>query len=243
VREKMPVSKSYFDVKKGKWFVTAQDAAKWKPGPCVVWEITSDSIQVRCPLDNKCPCAHLSREELDKKNRRNGLGDYVDCTLTARCKHVLNQIKSGAWNFMKDRVNPEAPCLVELLQWLSGQPGSEIDVDLVQSFISANKTVNTASGVEPQNNATWIKAKKALVAFVGDLKIAYEKEISRLRCIVAVKAAVATWKEEVRQKQLTMSYVSAVKSVPLSSGGYDAFEDYEWCGMREEARKSPLMWI
>jgi hypothetical protein len=59
--------------------------------------------------------------------------------MPARCKYVLKQIKSGAWSNMKG-AKADAPCLVELLAWLPAQNGGEIDVDIVQSFISANKT-------------------------------------------------------------------------------------------------------
>lgn len=130
----MPGMRSFFDKKKGKWFLTAEDAAKWKPGPCVVWEMTG-----QCPLGDKCTCAHLSRGALNTKNQRNLLGDYVEQTMPARCKYVLKQIKSGAWSNMEG-LDAHAPCLMELLQWLPAQNGGEIDVDVVQSFISANKT-------------------------------------------------------------------------------------------------------
>lgn len=128
------MTKSFFDKKKGKWILTAQDAADWTPGPCVVWEITG-----QCPLGDKCTCAHLDRDALNAKNQRNKLGNYVEATMPARCKYVLKQIKSGAWSNMKG-AKADAPCLVELLAWLPAQNGGEIDVDIVQSFISANKT-------------------------------------------------------------------------------------------------------
>lgn len=132
----MPGMRSYFDKKQGKWYLTAEDAAKWKPGPCVVWEITG-----QCPLGAKCTCAHLDRAALNDKNQRNRIGNYVECTMPARCKYVLKQIKGGQWAHMKGLVRADVPCLVELLEWLPAQPGGEIDVDVVQSFISANKPV------------------------------------------------------------------------------------------------------
>jgi len=127
-----PGKRSYFNGTK--WYLTAEHAAKWKPGPCVVWEITG-----QCPLGDKCTCAHLDRDALNAKNQRNKLGNYVEATMPARCKYVLKQIKSGAWSNMKG-AKADAPCLVELLAWLPAQNGGEIDVDIVQSFISANKT-------------------------------------------------------------------------------------------------------
>jgi hypothetical protein len=140
---------SYFNKKKGQWFLTAEDAAKWKPGPCVVWEITG-----QCPEGDKCTCAHLDREALNKKNKRNKLGNYVEATLPARCNYVLKKIKKrGAWSFMKGLVRADAPCLVELLKVLPEQPGGEIDVDTVQSFIAANKV-----GAKPQVSKTELAA-------------------------------------------------------------------------------------
>ena len=132
----MPLAKSYFNVRQNKWYLTAEDAAKWTPGPCVVWEMTG-----QCPMGDKCTCAHLDRDVLNAKNQRNRIGNYVECTVSARCKYVLKQIKDGAWSFMQGLVRAEAPCLVELLQWLPAQQGGKIDVDMVQSFIVANKPV------------------------------------------------------------------------------------------------------
>lgn len=132
----MPLERSYFNVRQKKWYLTAEDAAKRKPGPCVAWEVGY------CPKGDKCTCAHLSRAALNDKNQRNRIGNYIECTLSARCKYVLKQIKGGQWAHMKGLVMADAPCLVELLEWLPTQPGGEIDVDVVQSFIAANKAVN-----------------------------------------------------------------------------------------------------
>ena len=142
----MPLKKSYFNGIQ--WILTAEDAARWKPGPCVVWEITG-----HCPLGDKCTCAHLDREALNKKNKRNKLGNYVEATLPARCNYVLKKIKRGAWSFMKGLVRADAPCLVELLKVLPDQPDGEIDVDTVQSFIAANKV-----GAKPQVSKTELAA-------------------------------------------------------------------------------------
>jgi hypothetical protein len=142
----MSLKKSYFNGTQ--WILTAEDAAKWKPGPCVVWEITG-----QCPKGAKCTCAHLDRGALNDKNQRNKLGNYVEATLPARCKYVLKQIKGGQWAHMKGLVRADVPCLVELLEWLPAQPGGEIDVDVVQSFISANKVATaTSAGAEPDEN-------------------------------------------------------------------------------------------
>lgn len=158
----MPGMRSYFDKKQGKWYLTAEDAAKWKPGPCVVWEITG-----QCPLGAKCTCAHLDRAALNDKNQRNRIGNYVECTMPARCKYVLKQIKGGQWAHMKGLVRADVPCLVELLEWLPAQPGGEIDVDLVQSFISANKVATaTSAGAEPDEKQ----------AFSADLMEELEKQ-------------------------------------------------------------------
>lgn len=132
----MPLAKSYYNVRQKKWYLTAEDAAEWTPGPCVVWEITG-----QCPMGAKCTCAHLDRETLNIKNQRNRIGNYVECTEPARCKYVLKQIKCGQWAHMKGLVKAEAPCLVELLQWLPAQQSGKSDVDVVQSFIDANKPV------------------------------------------------------------------------------------------------------
>ena len=131
--QKMPLTKSYFNVRQKKWYLTAEDAAKWKPGPCVVWEMTE-----QCSKGAECTCAHLSRDALNTKNQRNKLGNYVECTLPARCKYVLTQIKSGQWAHLKGQVNANAPCIVELLQWLPAQQGGKSDVDVVQSFIATS---------------------------------------------------------------------------------------------------------
>ena len=135
----MPLTEPYFNKKQGKWILPAEHAAKWKPGPCVVWEMTG-----QCPNGAKCTCAHLDRAALNKKNQRNRIGNYVECTLSARCKYVLKQIKGGQLAHMKGLVMADAPCLVELLEWLPAQPGGEIDVDVVQSFIAANKVAVAA---------------------------------------------------------------------------------------------------
>jgi hypothetical protein len=132
----MTLTKSYYNVRQKKWYLTAEDAAEWTPGPCVVWEITG-----HCPMGAKCTCAHLDREALNAKNQRNCIGNYVEATTSARCKYVLKQIRDGAWSSMKGLVRAEAPCLVELLRWLPAQQSGKIDVDVVQSFIAANKPV------------------------------------------------------------------------------------------------------
>lgn len=130
--EGTPLAKPYFNKKLKKWIVPKGHAAIWKPGPCAAWEVGF------CPIsDDKCTCAHLTRHVLNEKNQCNGIGNYVECTLPARCKYVLQMIKSGAWSYMKGLVMPDAPCLVELLEWLREQS----DVDLVHSFIAENKIV------------------------------------------------------------------------------------------------------
>jgi hypothetical protein len=60
--------------------------------------------------------------------------------MPARCKYVLKQIKGGQWAHMEGLIKAEAPCLVELLEWLPAQKGGMSDVDVVQSFIATNKT-------------------------------------------------------------------------------------------------------
>ena len=143
---KMLLTEPFFNGRK--WYVPAPYAAEWKPGPCVVWEITGE-----CRNGDECICAHLDREALNKKNHANELGNYVKRTLKARCRYVLNQIKSGAWSSMKGQVREEAQCLVELLEWLPKQEGGEIDVDVVQSFIAANKIVANVAAEEQRLEA------------------------------------------------------------------------------------------
>lgn len=169
----MPLGQSYFNKKKGQWFLTAEDAAEWKPGPCVVWEITG-----QCPNGAKCTCAHLDREALNTKNQRNRIGNYVEATMPARCKYVLKEIKGGQWAHMKGLIRAEAPCLVELLEWLPAQPGGEIDVDVVQSFITANKTVALAAaggGAEPQISEMTEKEEFEAQGFLDEMLIKCEE--------------------------------------------------------------------
>jgi hypothetical protein len=186
----MPLTKSYFNVKQNKWYLTAQDAAEWKPGPCVVWEITG-----QCPNSDECICAHENREVLNAKNQANKLGNYVESTLGARCKYVLKMIKSGAWSFMKGQVNPNAPCLEELLQWLPKQKDGEIDVDVVQSFLTANKIVANVATEEQRLEALAVWEK-----FLADC-ISLQKKNAELE-------------EQIRYEQwrLTQIRVAAVKN-------------------------------
>jgi len=165
---------SYFNKKKGpkgQWFLTADDAARWKPGPCVVWEITGG----RCPMGAECTCAHLDREALNAKNQRNKLGNYVEATLPARCKYVMKQIKGGQWAHMEGLVKAEAPCLVELLQWLPAQQGGEIDVDVVQSFIAAKKT----GEIPPLSEEEELKAQDFLDEMLDECEEEEEKAFAR----------------------------------------------------------------
>jgi len=175
--------------KKRKIYVSARDAAKLKPGPCVVWEITG-----AC-RNGKCTCAHENRDELDAKNRQNGRGNYVQCTLPARCRYVLKQIRDGAWSFMKGEVREEAPCLVELLQWLPAQPDGMIDVDMVHSFIAANKIVAKKAAEEhsPEAVAKWEELcayRNSLLTENAELEQQIRDEERRLREVDAqIKAA------------------------------------------------------
>lgn len=163
---------SYFNKKRNKWIVPAVDAAKWKPGPCAAWEVGY------CPnSDDKCTCAHLTRSVLNEKNQRNGIGNYVECTLPERCKHVLKMIKRGAWSYMKDLVMADAPCLVELLEWLPTQPGGEIDVDVVQSFISANRTANVLVPGGQRRYGLAIKAADKAIEKAVEIPLSEEQEL------------------------------------------------------------------
>ena len=167
------MTKSFYNEKQGKWYLTAQDAAKWKPGPCVVWEMMG-----QCPKGAKCTCAHLDRAALNDKNQRNSIGNYIECTMPARCKYVLKEIKGGQWAHMKGLIRAEAPCLVELLEWLPAQPGGEIDVDVVQSFITANKTVAVASaggGAKPQISEMTEEEEREAQNFLDEMLIECEE--------------------------------------------------------------------
>jgi len=273
----MPLERSFFDTKKGKWILTAEDAAKWKPGPCVVWEMTG-----QCPLGDKCTCAHLSRGMLNTKNQRNLLGDYVEQTLPARCKYVLKQIKSGAWSNMKD-INAYAPCLVELLQWLPVQKGGEIDVDVVQSFISANKSASAEDELTEEEVAFIEECYQEVLdgetASIHDVEVDEEELAEEFEnfqkqeekdidwCLWAFQTIAEMNDREIMQqneaqlevlraeeqrlklaqvaKAPLVTFAAVCRKVPAARAVkralVDDMEDYEWDGMVEEARTSPLM--
>jgi hypothetical protein len=212
----MSLTKSYFNVRQNKWYLTAQDAAEWMPGPCVVWEITG-----QCPNGAECTCAHLNRDELDVKNWHNGLGNYVEATLGARCKYVLKMIKSGAWSFMKGQINPNAPCLMELLQWLPKQKGGEIDVDVVQSFIAANKIVANVAAEEQRQEAlaVWEKFLADCISLQTknaelEEQIRYEQwRLTQMR-VAAVKNYVAAVKRDVKPTIVDEVAIEAPEGLP-----------------------------
>lgn len=269
----MPLSQSYFNVRQNKWYLTAEDAAEWTPGPCVVWEMAG-----QCPMGDKCTCAHLSREALDKKNKLNRLGNYVECTLPARCKYVLKQIKSGAWSNMKD-IKPNAPCLVELLQWLPAQKGGEIDVDVVQSFISANKSASAEDELTEEEVAFIEECYQEVLdgetASIDDVEVDEEElaeefenfqkqeekdidwclwafqtiaEMNDREIMQQNKAQLEVLRaEEQRLKLAQVTFAAVCRKVPAARAVkralVDDMGDYEWEGMVEEARTSPLMWL
>jgi hypothetical protein len=130
-------------------------------------------------------------------------------------------IKSGAWSFMKGQINPNAPCLMELLQWLPKQKGGEIDVDVVQSFIAANKIVANVAAEEQRQEAlaVWEKFLADCISLQTknaelEEQIRYEQwRLTQMR-VAAVKNYVAAVKRDVKPTIVDEVAIEAPEGLP-----------------------------